>query len=330
MRKQAILCVITLLVCSAHSAVAEVGFAQFNIQSERGEPIPISLWYPTDERPTQIVRGPFIFQATENAVPRPEQHPLVVISHGSASGSLTHVNLAVHLTQAGYVVAAPNHWQDNFQDESGAGTARVIQARAADVSAAIDRIFGPNPLGLMVDQDRVAVLGFSAGGATALALGGAKPAMAAAIQHCAAYVDPFCGFVDPKDPRFDDATLMLGLDDGRIQSLVLMAPVTAYFSDAELAMLDMPIFVFAPGNDAALSAEANAGRLQTLIQDDLRYYEDPAAGHFSILPVFSTAVSNDVPLVLRTDPAGFDRASFHQRLFGKVVTFLDETLPGVD
>lgn len=321
-----ILYVMAILMCVAHSAVAQVGFAQFNIQTERGDPIPVTIWYPTDEETAQIVRGPFMFQGVENATPRSGPHPLVVISHGSGSGSLTHVNLAVYLTDAGYIVAALTHGKDNFLDASGSGTVSVIRTRAEDVSTTIDRISAPNPLDLVVDNERVAVVGFSAGGTTALALTGLRPSMAEAVRHCAAYADPFCRFVDASDPRFNDTGLMLNLTDSRIQSAVVLAPVTAYFSDAELAMLEHPVFVFAPEKDTELSPMANAGRLRDLVQNNLTFYEERAAGHYSILPVFSPTTSDDVPLALRSDNEGFDRAAFHSRIFGRVVNFLDETL----
>jgi predicted dienelactone hydrolase len=118
------------------------------------------------------MRGPFVFRGAENAMPRLGSHPLVIISHRSGSGQLTHMNLAIHLTDAGYIVAAPTHAHENFQDESGSGTADVIKGRAETISEVIDRISTPNPLSLVVDGEQIAVVGFSAGGATVLALSG--------------------------------------------------------------------------------------------------------------------------------------------------------------
>lgn len=315
-----------LLWCLGSPLAAEVGFAQFDIQTERSGPIPVAIWYPTDAAPAQITRGPFVFLGAENAAPRSDQHPLVIISHGSGSGQLTHMNLAVHLVDAGYIVAAPTHAYDNFQDEGGSGTAEVIRGRAETISDLIDRISAPNPLNLAVNGEQVAVIGFSAGGATALGLGGLRPSMAEAVNHCEAYSDPFCRFIEPDDRRFDDTTPMSELGDSRVRSIVALAPVTAYFSDAELAALAVPIFVFAPGQDTELSPTANAERLRDIIQTDLTFYEEPEAGHFSILPVFPEVTWDEVPIVLRTDSEGFDRSAFHQRLFGRVVGFLDHSL----
>ena len=312
-----------LLWCLGTNAFAQVGFTQFDIQTESSGSVPVAIWYPTDAKPSEIRRGPFVFSAAENALPRTGPHPLVIISHGSGSGQLTHMNLAVHLADVGYVVAAVTHARDNFRDETGSGTADVIRSRAKTVSALIDRILAPNPLKLVVDNERIAVAGFSAGGATALALGGAQPSMASAVSHCEAYADSFCRFVDPEDPRFEDATPMSDLGDNRIRSIILMAPVTAYFSDIELATMMVPTFVFAPRQDTELSPEANADRLANAIEADLTFYEEPLAGHFSILPVFPEATWDEVPEALRTDATGFERAAFHQRLFSRIHDFLN-------
>ena len=50
------------------------------------------------------------------------------------------MNLAVYLAIAGNGVVAATHAYDNFQDESGSGTASVIRGRAETISEAIDRI----------------------------------------------------------------------------------------------------------------------------------------------------------------------------------------------
>lgn len=50
--------------------MAEVGFAQFAIQTEGNGPIPTAIWYPTDAIRTDIIRGPFSFRGTENSAPK--------------------------------------------------------------------------------------------------------------------------------------------------------------------------------------------------------------------------------------------------------------------
>ena len=309
---------ISSLLSPAH---ADVGFSQFTLPTNPS--VPVAIWYPSDEIAGPIDRGPFSFSAAENAAPRKGQHPLVIISHGAGSGMFTHVNLAAALANAGYIVVAPTHTNDNFRDDSGSGTASVIKSRAKTITRLIDRITSPNPLNLQVDTKRISVAGFSAGGTTALALAGAIPVMAAALTHCAASNDPFCRFIDPDDPRFDDTTPLSNLHDARIQSFVLMAPVTAYFTEPELKKLSQPLFIFAPGRDTELSAQLNAARLRPHISPESRYLENPDAGHFSILPVFPQAVRDQVPEALTTDSEGFDREAFHKELFGQIVAFLN-------
>lgn len=51
-----------------------------------------------------------------------------------------HHDLAVALARAGYVVCALEHPGDNYADQSGVGTERVLLGRAWQVSAAIDAL----------------------------------------------------------------------------------------------------------------------------------------------------------------------------------------------
>lgn len=313
---------LAFLSAGALSANAEVGFSQFTISGPA--PVPVALWYPTDATPSSISRGPFVFSGAENAAPIAEKLPLVVVSHGAGSGMFTHSNLAVYLAGAGYAVATPTHINDNFRDDTGSGTAEVIASRARTVTDLIDRITAPNPLGLQIDADRISVIGFSAGGATALALAGARPVMAQAKKHCVNTDDPFCRFIGQSDPRLDDTTPIAGLGDGRLRSIVLLAPVTAYYADTELKNLSIPMFVFAPARDTELSPVENAARLRDLAPLITTYYQEPDAGHFSILPVFTSEAFNAVPEALRSDIAGFDRAQFQGELFERIVSFLNQ------
>ncbi len=315
------------VILAGPAAVAESGFAEFSRDDPAtGDRLPVALWYPTDAEAAELVRGPFRFQAAEGAPPRRGPHPLVVFSHGSASSPFTHAHTAVALAKAGYVVAAPMHRADNFLDASGAGTREVLADRAHSLSAVIDRLTAPNPLGLEIDAGGIAAAGFSAGGATALALAGARPSMAAAVAHCATRDDPFCAFVPAGDARFDDDRPIDGLHDGRVRALILLSPVTAYFDDGEVAAIDLPMMVLVAGLDKDLSPERNSERLLRLQGASAERFDAPLAGHYSVLPVFGDPLPEGVPPAFAEDAAGFDRAAFLDALHSGMITFLDAAL----
>ena len=109
-----------------------------------------------------------------------ERYPLVVFSHGSGGVRFQSWFLLQALASHGYVVVAPDHAGNTALDQL-LGTADpfpvVAANRPRDVSFAIDEVLAraadpSDPLAGAVDPSRVAVVGHSFGGFTALAVAG--------------------------------------------------------------------------------------------------------------------------------------------------------------
>ncbi len=97
-----------------------VGFVVTAVPNGTAAAIETALWYPAPGAP---VRGRAL--------------PLIVISHGSGSSFTGHVDTALALAQAGFIVAAPTHTGDNTADTSGA---RDIGARTRQFTAVIEHV----------------------------------------------------------------------------------------------------------------------------------------------------------------------------------------------
>ena len=146
-----------------------------------GKAAPTTIWYPSAAPEDAMEIGPYRFSAARGAVPEDTVTGLVVISHGSGGSSMGHVGTALMLARAGYVVAAPTHPGDNFQDVSDRGRWSHFAGRPKTISA----------------------MGLSRGGYTVLALVGAQPELTHLAAFCQAHPrDMFCllGAAVPRAP----------------------------------------------------------------------------------------------------------------------------------
>jgi len=127
---------------------------------------------------------------------REGKFPMVLISHGAGGNAGQFGWIASKLAEQGYVVALPNHPGTTSRNASAEAAVRVWE-RPQDVTAVIDHIeenaadFGN------IDLNRIGVVGFSAGGYTALAVSGARVNPDKLQRFCdklitACRIAPFC------------------------------------------------------------------------------------------------------------------------------------------
>lgn len=117
--------------------------------------------------------------AVRDAAPRMpgETFPIVLFSHGSSGVRMQSTFLTVYLASHGYVVAAPDHLGNTLSDAVlGAGTAEQFESlgqRPDDmgfVLAYLQGLAAEDPLGAIVDGERVGAAGHSFGALTTLRL----------------------------------------------------------------------------------------------------------------------------------------------------------------
>jgi predicted dienelactone hydrolase len=157
--------VVGAAIFTAQRSEHPVGFQITQASAADGHPFAIGVWYPTQDRPrpTTLI-GPMLMDVAPDGAIAGGNLPLVVISHGNGAGIPAHVDLAMALAGAGYVVAAPMHAGDNFSDQSRAGSVSLFSGRTQELHATVNHLLKTWQGRAAIDPQRVGAFGFSAGG----------------------------------------------------------------------------------------------------------------------------------------------------------------------
>lgn len=316
-----------LLLCSAlipgfvqaNEALFKVGFRFIQL------PDPVSnksmkavIFYPANAKSSQAKIGPVELMAEENASLHKGRYPLILISHGNGGSLFSHHDTATFLAKNGFVAAAIEHPGDNFRDDSGLGTDRVLIGRNLQLSALVDHLLGHTDFSATIDPNRIGVTGFSAGGYTALLMVGAKPKFELLKLYCQRQPkSALClggGLIQLSSPPLASKA------DPRIRAAFVMSPVGAFFDGEGLSHINVPVYVYAASADDVLPVQENAAKVTTGIRTLTKYAEIPDAGHFVFLAPCSSEMKAIAPVPC-SDRAGVNRRGAHETLNREIVTF---------
>jgi predicted dienelactone hydrolase len=249
--------------------------------------------------------------------------PLIVMSHGTGAGPLAHVDTAEALAAAGFVVAAPMHRGDNFQDQSNVGKPQWMASRSRDIGNTVDYMLENWSGKAAIDASRIGIFGFSAGGTTALIAAGGVPDLARFAPHCAARREFVCDIAAPS--REASASTPEWTHDPRITAAVVAAPGLGFlFEPTGLSNVRVPIQIWVGSHDDTVPTATNARLVQRLLASPPDFREVDGAVHLSFL----APCTADTPPVLCKDRDGFDRSAFHRGFNKDVVAFFRQRLPG--
>ena len=211
---------------------------------------------------------PFDIYLPSNRLNATASTPVIVLSHGVASGQDAFRYLAQHLTSHGYAVVIPQHYDDNrkyFQFLAGIENPPnpiTLVSRPQDISQVLDKLeqlartrqdYG------QLDLNNVGVLGHSLGGFTVLAAAGAELNFDQVRQNCS---------IDDRDRPSLNPSLLVQCDltdlaaqgpfqlrDARIKAVFALNPPTSlFFGEAGLAQLDIPTLMMASTSDIVVPA----------------------------------------------------------------------------
>lgn len=122
------------------------------------------------------------------AVPVPyKKYPLLIISHASGSTRFSNHTLADLLVKQGYIVAVPNHSEDNSHDMRNFYTAKSLYQRARQCSLAVDLLLTDKSISSFIDSSKISFLGFGSGGTAGLLLAGGELTEKKWLTYCSDY-----------------------------------------------------------------------------------------------------------------------------------------------
>jgi predicted dienelactone hydrolase len=343
MNKSRLIFIVLILPICATATYADrlnfhVGVRQFSVyfQPTKSE-IKSIIWYPTPVKSKVTKFGPYELEVAKNAEIENGKHNLVVISHGSRGSHMGHRDTAIYLAERGYIVISVLHPKNNYLDDSAGRTNENWVNRPQHISSVLDSILAVNDYKDYINKNRIAVIGHSAGGYTALALVGGVPDTATIDIHCRDHSDDteFCGghnsfFLRIKNlfsnQDSENSHIINNLYDQRIKAAVLLAPVGVLFKDKKsLSKVKIPIRIYRAEKDEVLRYPYHAESIRKKLTIVPEYIIVKNAGHYSCLSPLSGSLKNRIGAPAK-DPEGFDRIHFHKIMNQEIADFLFRSL----
>ena len=270
------------------------------------------------------------------------RYPLIVLSHGTGGSAIQMMWLGHFLASHGYVVAALNHHGNTGSEPRLAPQGFLLYwERASDVRVAIDRLLEDPMFGVAIDTSRVGAAGFSLGGYTMLAIGGARFNPTEYATFCGSSQRDFtCGpqAEFPQAPALfeeikrTDARVQESLKhasdsyrDPRVKAVLAIAPpLGSGFTRNDLADIRIPVAIIVGEGDTIAAPATNAQRYAALIPSANLTILSGAVGHYTFLAECTDRGKALIP-VCREGP-GVERKLIHEQVSRLALKFFDAAL----
>jgi predicted dienelactone hydrolase len=319
------------LACLAPARAApqpsSVGMEQVSAAVADDAAVAVTVWYPSTSAARVQTFGPFTLEVAVAGEPATGPFPLIVMSHGTGGSALGLAEIGVPLAKAGFVVAAVEHAGDNYRDRSRSFARANFLSRPHQISAAIDFLLSHWRHKDAIDPARIGLFGHSAGGTTALIVGGGAFDWRNVVRYCVEYAEDWGCRQERRQAQArtstDGASSPVEAADPRVKALVLAAPALAHgFAPNGLAQVRLPVQLWVAGRDNLVT---DAERVAVLLPKMPDRHALAGAGHFSFLPPCSDGLRAMAPEIC-ADPPGFDRGAFQQEFTKAMIRFFRKHL----
>jgi predicted dienelactone hydrolase len=310
----------------------------------------ITIWYPAaigavaqpvvigpPQQPVFAV-GAAAADAPFAADPAGKPRPIILLSHGFGGTARIMGWFAIPLAEAGYIVVSVDHPGNNGAEPMTVAGAILWWERAEDLKNALETVSHDPVIGPRADLARLGTAGFSAGGFTALLLGGARADREHFLRFCHEHPDD--GVCRPQreftvtdadaertlqDPQVAarDATARDDHSAANVKAVFAMAPALIQGIDpASLAMIGKPVAMVAGDADTVAPPPTNAQAAARLVPG-AQLEMVPQAGHYAFLSTCTPAGAALVPICALAAPG---QAAAHARAIDAAKEFFDRYL----
>jgi len=306
-----------------------------------------TVWYPAlaGSRETALTIGPPdapLFEVGRAAVDAPvagARLPTLLLSHGNGGSARMMGWLGTALARNGYLVIAVDHPGNNGADEMTLAGSMLSWLRADDLRAALAAVQADPILGPHVDPERLGVVGFSAGGYTALLAAGARPSLQRLLAFCTAHPDD--GVCQPQQeaathtmqarraaaaspalaPWIAEADAQRAIPG--VRAVFLLAPaIVQAFAPAQLSALRQPVSIILGTADAVAPPETNGEAAQAQIPR-ATLQRLPDVGHYDFLAACTVVGGQRLPELCST---AVPRTKTHRQAVDAATRFFADAL----
>ena len=324
-------------VAESLNLVTKTGYRSWDVQDAiRSKTLQCEVWYPVDAKASSKPVTDSSFKRAEAAIDAPiapaeRPYPLILLAPSFGFGPDSLAWLAEILVSHGYVVAGVRH-----DDISLDGTPNMdLWQRPQDITALLNSIL-TSTLAPDIDEHRIGLVGYDAGGLSAVWLGGGvansleiKDLMPtkedANLQSFKAYESVIA--------KEDVTKWKQVYRDPRIKAYFLMAPSWGWlFKESDFKNMPVSVFVVAGTDDNEVDTSRNAVHYAQWIPQAQFKELHGHAGHWEFLGEFTprgaTAAKSFLPVeAIPTLPLEHRRRIVHQEVGTLAVDFFNHHLP---
>lgn len=304
--------------------------------STRNRLIKTEIWYPTNEIDSTFEKKtelPFILNPTiRNAVFVKQYFPLILLSHGTGGNRFGLAWLAIALAKQGYIVVAPDHWGNTYDNKIPEYFVRYWE-RPLDISFLITQILNDTSLSQYVDKEKIGVVGFSFGGYTSLALAGAE--LNCNLLKTISKTD--LGKKEFNIPELGDLRNLIdkipcdniqgSFKDNRIKVAVALSPALGLGFDNidQVKSINSPILIIGAESDEIAPINTNAEHYHKLIPNSIYLKLEGEVGHYIFLNSGNNSLIKEAKKYYRDDKT-INRETIHRNVEKVIIMFFENAL----
>lgn len=268
--------------------------------------------------------------------------PVVLLSHGTGGTAASLGWLAHGLAAAGYVVLGVDHHGNTASEPYRAEGFLCWWERPRDLTVTLDTLAGTGPFVGRLDLRRVACIGFSLGGYTALSILGAITDMRrfqtwAGPSQLGAGPREFPDLVRWIEPLMRESTAFraswerhaTSTRDARVRAAVALAPAAMVraFTLGSLAAISVPVSIMVGGADREAPARPCSAWLASCLPNSRLHLLGQDVGHYALLGRCTEEGRRLEPEICN-DAAGVNRGMVHETVLRLTLSALDAAMSG--